>query len=180
MTTCGSGCSTLSSPASSWGWAQVPSNSGDCRMSALGQKQTSEHVWAMSALPPKADIGTQPPDVRFVPKADIAVRPKQKPRTMPGLRVLSEVFNSTRSVPLYFANARRPHRSRHPIDYGEARPSTPSRGRTGRIGAGSRLEFVPIVCDPDVAGRINRHVGYHLDASALKNMDDIARLRAGR
>jgi len=25
----------------------------------------------MSALPPKADIGTQPPDVRFVPKADI-------------------------------------------------------------------------------------------------------------
>jgi hypothetical protein len=26
---------------------------------------------AMSALPPKADIGTQPRDVRFVPKADI-------------------------------------------------------------------------------------------------------------
>ena len=26
----------------------------------------------MSALPPKADIGTQPRDVRFVPKADIA------------------------------------------------------------------------------------------------------------
>ena len=26
----------------------------------------------MSALPPKADIGTQPHDVRFVPKADIA------------------------------------------------------------------------------------------------------------
>ena len=25
-------------------------------MSASGQKQTSEHVWAMSALPPKADI----------------------------------------------------------------------------------------------------------------------------
>ena len=25
----------------------------------------------MSALPPKADIGTQPRDVRFVPKADI-------------------------------------------------------------------------------------------------------------
>jgi len=25
----------------------------------------------MSALPPKADIGTQPLDVRFVPKADI-------------------------------------------------------------------------------------------------------------
>ena len=28
----------------------------------------------MSALPPKADIGTQPCDVRFVPKADIAIR----------------------------------------------------------------------------------------------------------
>jgi hypothetical protein len=38
-------------------------------MSALGQKQTSEQVRAMSALPPKADIGTQPPDVRFVPEA---------------------------------------------------------------------------------------------------------------
>ena len=28
----------------------------------------------MSALPPKADIGTQPRDVRFVPKADTALR----------------------------------------------------------------------------------------------------------
>jgi hypothetical protein len=36
----------------------------------MGQKQTSEHVRVMSALPPKADIGTQPYDVRFVPKAD--------------------------------------------------------------------------------------------------------------
>jgi hypothetical protein len=40
-------------------------------MSALGQKRTLGHVRAMSALPPKADIGTQPRDVRFVPKADI-------------------------------------------------------------------------------------------------------------
>jgi hypothetical protein len=40
-------------------------------MSALGQKQTSQHLRAMSALPPKADIGTQPLNVRFVPKADI-------------------------------------------------------------------------------------------------------------
>ena len=39
-------------------------------MSALGQKQTSERVRVMSALPPKADIGTQPRNVRFVPKAD--------------------------------------------------------------------------------------------------------------
>ena len=40
-------------------------------MPALGQKQTSRHVRVMSPSPPKADIGTQPRDVRFVPKADI-------------------------------------------------------------------------------------------------------------
>ena len=46
-------------------------------MSALDQKQTSAHVRVMSALPLKADIGTEPRDVRFVPKADIraAVKP---------------------------------------------------------------------------------------------------------
>src|SRR5262249_47935310 len=38
------------------------------RMSALGQKQTWQRLLLMSALPPKADIGTQPRDVRFVPK----------------------------------------------------------------------------------------------------------------
>src|SRR3974377_2355978 len=40
-------------------------------MSGLGQKQTSRLLRAMSALPSKADIGTQPCDVCFVPKADI-------------------------------------------------------------------------------------------------------------
>jgi hypothetical protein len=40
-------------------------------MSALGQKQTFSPFIAMSALPPKADIGTQARNVRFVPKADI-------------------------------------------------------------------------------------------------------------
>src|SRR5262249_36081056 len=40
-------------------------------MSALGQKRTSRLVGGMSALPPKADIGTQSRHVRFVPKADI-------------------------------------------------------------------------------------------------------------
>jgi hypothetical protein len=39
-------------------------------MSALGQKRTLPNVSAMSALPPKADIGTEPRNVRFVPKAD--------------------------------------------------------------------------------------------------------------
>src|SRR5262249_39050524 len=42
-------------------------------MSALGQKRTSRHFQSMSALPPKADIGTQSRNVRFVPKADIPV-----------------------------------------------------------------------------------------------------------
>jgi hypothetical protein len=37
----------------------------------LGQKQTSRHLQPMSALPPKADIGTWSRDVRFMPKADI-------------------------------------------------------------------------------------------------------------
>jgi hypothetical protein len=41
-------------------------------MSALGQKRTSRRVYGMSALPPKADMGTQSRDVRFVPKSDIA------------------------------------------------------------------------------------------------------------
>ena len=39
-------------------------------MSALGQKRILAHLRLMSALPPKADIGTQPRNVRFVPKAD--------------------------------------------------------------------------------------------------------------
>ena len=39
--------------------------------SALGQKQTSQGISRMSALPPKADIDPAQQDVRFVPKADI-------------------------------------------------------------------------------------------------------------
>ena len=42
-------------------------------MSALGQKQTLQRVLLMSALPPKADIGTHSRDVCFVPIADIQV-----------------------------------------------------------------------------------------------------------
>jgi len=42
-------------------------------MSALGQKQTLEHDWIMSALPPKADIEQCGCDVCFVPKADMEV-----------------------------------------------------------------------------------------------------------
>jgi hypothetical protein len=39
-------------------------------MSGLGQKQTFAVQKAMSALPPKADIGTQSRNVRFVPQPD--------------------------------------------------------------------------------------------------------------
>src|SRR6516165_4982902 len=45
-------------------------------MSALGQKQTLQRILVMSALPPKADIGTQSRNVRFVPKADQVHRNK--------------------------------------------------------------------------------------------------------
>jgi hypothetical protein len=54
-------------------------NNLELPMSALGQKQTSWHLQPMSALPPKADIGTQSRDVRFVPKADILRRSKIVP-----------------------------------------------------------------------------------------------------
>ena len=48
-------------------------------MSALGQKQTSEHVRVMSALPPKADIVDAMRKVRFVPKADMVAFPNRRP-----------------------------------------------------------------------------------------------------
>jgi len=41
-------------------------------MSALSQKRTLGHLRAMSALPPKADIGTRWRNVRYVPGTDIA------------------------------------------------------------------------------------------------------------
>src|SRR6516164_6157418 len=51
-------------------WLAVHSSNPRLATSALGQKQTSEHDWIMSALPPIADIGTHSRDVCFVPKAD--------------------------------------------------------------------------------------------------------------
>jgi hypothetical protein len=41
-------------------------------MSALGQQRTLQSVKPMSALLPKADIGTQSGNVRFVPEADLS------------------------------------------------------------------------------------------------------------
>jgi hypothetical protein len=48
--------------------------SASSRLSSLG---------AMSALPPKADIGTQPRNVRFVPKADIGLESAIRQASVP-------------------------------------------------------------------------------------------------
>jgi hypothetical protein len=50
-------------------------------MSALGHKQTFRSANAMSALPPKADIGAAQINVRIVPIADI--RPKTRTKRKP-------------------------------------------------------------------------------------------------
>jgi len=56
-----------------WGpTVNLHSNNSEPLMSALGQKQTSRLVRTMSALPPKADIGTPSSNVRFVPIADMS------------------------------------------------------------------------------------------------------------
>jgi hypothetical protein len=59
-------------------------------MSALGQKQTSQQLRVMSALPPKADIAERDRDVHFVPKADIMRFSKQPPN-----RPLSSICSPT-------------------------------------------------------------------------------------
>jgi hypothetical protein len=41
-------------------------------MSALGQKQTLQRILLMSALPPKADIGTEARDVRCSSRSGLA------------------------------------------------------------------------------------------------------------
>jgi hypothetical protein len=71
-------------------------------MSALGQKRTLGHVRAMSALPPKADIGTQPRDVRFVPITDVvgsSRRQKKKGTAMPSPSVKSPVRHNCNQPP---------------------------------------------------------------------------------
>jgi hypothetical protein len=47
-------------------------------MSALGQKQTSDWRLSMSALLPKAGIGGDGCDVRFVPIADIPAKRRNR------------------------------------------------------------------------------------------------------
>jgi hypothetical protein len=48
-------------------------NNGTAAMSALGQKQTCAVQNGMSALPQKADMCVAKADVRYGPKADIAI-----------------------------------------------------------------------------------------------------------
>ena len=57
-------------------------------MSALGQKQTSEHVRVMSALPPKADIG------RFAARCLLGRRPNNQNRML-SAEVISLYFGAT-------------------------------------------------------------------------------------
>jgi hypothetical protein len=57
-------------------------------MSALGQKQTWTGSRTMSALPPKADITSGLSDVRFVPKADNAVRERAARQPKPAQAIL--------------------------------------------------------------------------------------------
>ena len=59
---------------------------GAVSTSALGQKQTSEHVRVMSALPPKADMDWRGRDLRFVPKADAVIELQGGPPEFPNFR----------------------------------------------------------------------------------------------
>ena len=65
-------------------------------MSALGQKWRSGHVQSMSALPPKADIGTSLRDVRFVPKADILRCSKERRYSITALARASNAAGKVR------------------------------------------------------------------------------------
>src|SRR5215469_8930209 len=55
----------------------------------------------MSALPPKADVGTQPRNVRFVPIADITQRSKKSAPAILASRVILDLNQSLSSLPLY-------------------------------------------------------------------------------
>lgn len=55
-------------------------------MSALGQKRKFARQFAMSALPPKADLMSPLRNVRFVPEADIQLN-----RLMSGLSLFDQI-----------------------------------------------------------------------------------------
>src|SRR5215472_4594069 len=83
------------------------------------------------------------------------------------------------SVSLHLTYARWLHRGRHAVDDRKSRASTPGRDGRGRILAGGSYQAVPVVRDPDVASRVNSHIGNHLNTATLENVDDIADFRAG-
>jgi N-acetyltransferase len=70
-------------------------------MSALGHKRTLVPAHAMSALPPKADIGTQSRNVRFVPKADIGrlIRSRRRAHVPAGSVLPAAVSGSLWAMP---------------------------------------------------------------------------------
>ena len=80
-----------------WGsGVRLHGNNFEAPMSALGQKQTLRHFQSMSALPPKADIGTQPRNVCFVPKADILRCGKERRYSIISSAVASSVCGNVR------------------------------------------------------------------------------------
>src|SRR6516162_6174757 len=98
---------------------------GECpAMSALGQKQTSQHVPAMSALPSKADIDRSRREVCFVPITDIQAA------AIPPLRnAICQPLRENHCQPL-------PHA---PFETRPLAPSPwPELGRTDPIGAARR------------------------------------------
>src|SRR5215472_9869427 len=74
-------------------------------MSALGQKRTFSPRNAMSALPPKADIGRAGRDGRFVPKADITSSLRALPNDPAKLQA-REVHTVRTSVMSYWPEER--------------------------------------------------------------------------
>jgi hypothetical protein len=55
------------------------------------------------------------------------------------------------------------------------KPEPPPQVEVGRDGFSpeARFQAVPVVRGPDVSGRVNGHVGDHLDAAALEDVDDM-------
>src|SRR5262249_28266666 len=64
----------------------------------IGSISTFRNVRPMSALPPKADIGTQPRDVRFVPKADILHCEKERGYSITSSARERSVGGTSRSI----------------------------------------------------------------------------------
>jgi hypothetical protein len=94
-------------------------------MSALGQKQTCRNVQPMSALPPKADIGTQPSEpakcqkrtfsaIQLLRRLSRALRHEQKLSrstiTMPFVCLANPIVKDLRFLPHHDGDTRLPHR----------------------------------------------------------------------